>query len=48
MHVFIIRPFGVKSGIDFERVERELIHPALDQLNFSGGTTSAPICSSNC
>ena len=39
MHAFIVRPFGTKNGIDFDRVERELIRPALEQLNFSGGTT---------
>lgn len=39
MHVFIVRPFGVKSGVDFERVEKELIRPALAQLNLTGGTT---------
>jgi hypothetical protein len=39
MHAFIIRPFGVKNGIDFDRVEQELISPALRELGFSGGTT---------
>jgi hypothetical protein len=39
MHAFIIRPFGSKEGIDFERVEAELIIPALRALGFSGGTT---------
>ena len=39
MHAFIVRPFGIKSGIDFDRVEKELIRPALDELHFSGGTT---------
>jgi len=39
MHAFIVRPFGIKSGIDFDRVEKELIRPALDELRFSGGTT---------
>jgi hypothetical protein len=39
MHAFIVRPFGIKNGIDFERVERELIRPALAALNISGGTT---------
>jgi hypothetical protein len=36
---FIVRPFGVKSGIDFDRVERELIVPALQRLGIGGGTT---------
>ena len=39
MHAFIVRPFGTKNGIDFDRVERELIRPALDHFNISGGTT---------
>jgi len=41
---FVIRPFGIKkdsSGkeIDFERVHRELIDPALQATQFSGSTT---------
>lgn len=39
MHAFIVRPFGIKDGIDFDRVEQELIRPALAALNISGGTT---------
>jgi hypothetical protein len=39
MHAFIVRPFGTKNGIDFDRVEIELIRPALEELGFSGGTT---------
>jgi len=39
MHAFIVRPFGIKSGIDFDQVESELIRPALDAAGFSGGTT---------
>ncbi|MFZ0727603.1 MAG: tetratricopeptide repeat-containing protein [Desulfobacterales bacterium] len=39
MHAFIVRPFGVKNGIDFDRVERDLIRPALGAPNISGGTT---------
>jgi hypothetical protein len=39
MNAFIVRPFGIKNGVDFDRVERELIRPALDQLNISGDTT---------
>ena len=27
MHAFIVRPFGTKNGVDFERVDRELIRP---------------------
>jgi Tetratricopeptide Repeats-Sensor len=39
MHAFIVRPFGIKNGIDFDRVDSELISPALDHFNISGGTT---------
>ncbi|HSP98545.1 MAG TPA: tetratricopeptide repeat-containing protein [Candidatus Dormibacteraeota bacterium] len=44
MRAFIVRPFGQKEGIDFDRVERELIQPALRRLrdlgvDVSGGTT---------
>ena len=39
MHAFIVRPFGTKQGINFERVEQELLAPALKELNFSGKTT---------
>lgn len=39
-HAFIIRPFGTKQGIDFDRVERELIHPALAELDIAGRTTA--------
>ncbi len=39
MRAFIIRPFGTKKGIDFDRVERELIDPALDALKIDGRTT---------
>lgn len=39
MRAFIVRPFGVKSEIDFDRIERELIGPALDAAGFTGRTT---------
>lgn len=39
MNVFIVRPFGTKIGIDFDRVEAELIRPAIEQAGFTGGTT---------
>lgn len=39
MHVFIVRPFGTKNGIDFDRVEKELIRPALEKAGLTGGTT---------
>lgn len=41
MRAFVVRPFGTKSGIDFERVQEELIDPALAALNVDGGTTES-------
>jgi hypothetical protein len=32
MRVFIVRPFNVQDGFDFERLDAELIRPALKQL----------------
>src|ERR1044072_7376271 len=37
---FIIRPFGTKKGIDFNRVETELIAPALMGHKLVGRTTA--------
>jgi hypothetical protein len=39
MNAFIVRPFGVRSGIDFDKVETDLIQPALARLDIRGGTT---------
>jgi hypothetical protein len=39
LRAFIVRPFLVKNDIDFERVERELIDPALAAAGFEGRTT---------
>ena len=36
--VFVVRPFGQKEEIDFDRVHGELIKPALSELNITGGT----------
>lgn len=36
MRAFIIRPFGVKEGIDFERVDKDLIQAALNGLEKHG------------
>lgn len=36
---FIIRPFGTKKEIDFDRIERELLAPALAQAGVDGRTT---------
>jgi tetratricopeptide (TPR) repeat protein len=40
MQAFIIRPFGRKKDIDFERVEAELIGPALESHGIVGRTTA--------
>ena len=44
MRAFLVRPFGTKDGVDFDRVERELVQPALLRLaelgvDVTGGTT---------
>jgi tetratricopeptide (TPR) repeat protein len=36
---FVVRPFGEREGIDFEKVERELIRPVFEALEVDGGTT---------
>lgn len=35
----ILRPFGTKSGIDFDKIEQQLIGPALEQLGVQGRLT---------
>ncbi|GJD66992.1 tetratricopeptide repeat-containing protein [Methylobacterium frigidaeris] len=40
MRAFIVRPFGTKRGINFDRVETDLIAKALDQLGIMGRTTA--------
>ena len=37
---FIIRPFGVKGGVDFDAIDEKLIQPALAQLGITGSTTT--------
>jgi hypothetical protein len=39
LNVFIVRPFGNKNGIDFDKIENELIRPAMQQAGLTGGTT---------
>jgi len=39
MRAFVVRPFGEHNGIDFNRVHRELIKPALEALKIEGDTT---------
>ena len=38
--VFIVRPFGMKEGIDFDAVEQLLIQPALKAAGQEGNTTT--------
>jgi hypothetical protein len=45
--VFIVTPFGTKRGIDFLRVEKELIQPAIKAVGFLGGTTGEIIKAGN-
>ncbi len=47
MRAFIIRPFGAKGGIDFDRVETLLIGPALDRVGATGRTTQDVIEAGN-
>jgi hypothetical protein len=47
MRAFIIRPFGEKSGINFDRVETDLIAPALERLAFQGRTTGEVVEAGN-
>ncbi|WP_266368520.1 hypothetical protein [Tellurirhabdus rosea] len=47
MRAFIVRPFGVKEGVDFEAVHRDLIRPALKALNLEGDTTEPIIEAGN-
>ena len=47
MRAFIIRPFGVKEGIDFEAVEARLLAPALDRVGVRGRTTAEIVSSGN-
>jgi hypothetical protein len=39
MFAFVVRPFGTKNGIDFDKVHRELIAPAMARLGLGGDTT---------
>jgi hypothetical protein len=36
---FVVRPFGVKDGINFDEVQKDLIAPALAACDIQGGTT---------
>jgi len=39
-HAFIIRPFGVKEGVNFDAIDEKLIQPALAQIGVTGNTTT--------
>ncbi len=39
MRAFIIRPFGIKNDINFDKVEQLLISPALERVGAEGRTT---------
>ena len=47
MQAFIVRPFGQKEGIDFEKVEELLILKALDEARVAGRSTQAVIEAGN-
>ncbi|MDZ4701774.1 MAG: tetratricopeptide repeat-containing protein [Rhodothermales bacterium] len=44
---FIVRPYEVKGDIDFERVERELIRPAMENANIRGGPAKDVLVAGN-
>ncbi|MDX1327142.1 MAG: hypothetical protein R3299_05505, partial [Arenibacter sp.] len=39
MEAFIVRPFGIKEGINFDEVQERLILPALEKAKIMGYTT---------
>lgn len=41
MLAFIVRPFGTKQEVDFDKVDELLIQPALKQLGIPGSTTAS-------
>jgi tetratricopeptide (TPR) repeat protein len=41
MQAFIVRPFGIKGGLDFDAVDQKLIGPALKRAEIEGGTTGS-------
>jgi tetratricopeptide (TPR) repeat protein len=41
MQAFIVRPFGTKEGINFDRIQEELIKKALENAEILGDTTAA-------
>src|SRR5262249_12550145 len=47
MNAFLIRPFGEKNGINFERVQTELLDPALAEAKIPGDTTQKLVYAGN-
>lgn len=47
MQAFIVRPFGIKGGVDFEAVDEKLIQPALKEAEIMGGTTGSILDAGN-
>ena len=47
VNAFIVRPFGLKQGVDFDRVEDLLIRPALQKIGVPGGTTTEIVAQGN-
>jgi hypothetical protein len=47
MRAFIIRPFGIRKGINFEEVEERLVGKALDNIGAEGRTTGQILESGN-
>lgn len=47
MRAFIIRPFGIKNEIDFDRIEQDLIQPALAEAGIVGATTGEILAQGN-
>ena len=47
MRAFVIRGFGQKAGVDFDRVDQELIKPALEEVGAGGGTTGEIVAAGN-
>jgi len=47
MNAFIVRPFGQKEDIDFDKVEELLIRPALQAAGVTGSTTAVILAAGN-
>ncbi|MEX5716965.1 tetratricopeptide repeat-containing protein [Geodermatophilus maliterrae] len=47
MRAFVIRGFGVKAGVDFDRVHEDLIGPAVEAVGLEGGTTGVIVEAGN-